>query len=62
MLTVIETLSQISQKSLTIQICNKRPGDLGWVVCDAKKAELELNWKAKIGINEMCRDLINWQA
>ena len=61
-LTVIETLSLIAQRSIRIVICPRRPGELGCVVCSAEKAERELGWKAEKGMWEMCRDLVNWQA
>lgn len=61
-LSVIETLSLIAQRSIKIIVGPRRPGDLGMVVCSAEKAERELGWKATRGLGEMCRDLVGWQA
>ncbi|KAK1283657.1 hypothetical protein QJS10_CPB21g01428 [Acorus calamus] len=39
-----------------------RPGDAEIVYASTTKAEKELNWKAKYGIDEMCRDQWNWAS
>ncbi|MBQ3659620.1 MAG: GDP-mannose 4,6-dehydratase, partial [Bacteroidales bacterium] len=39
----------------------RRPGDLAECWSDPTKAFKELGWKAKYGIEKMCRDSWNWQ-
>lgn len=38
-----------------------RDGDLPVVYCDPKLAKEKLGWEAQLGLDEMCRDLWNWQ-
>jgi UDP-glucose 4-epimerase len=38
-----------------------RDGDLPVVYCDPKLAKEKLGWSAELGLDEMCRDLWNWQ-
>ncbi len=39
----------------------RRPGDLGEVYANAKKAEEVLGWKAELDVNRMCEDSWRWQ-
>jgi len=39
----------------------RRPGDIGICYADASAAMTEMNWKATRDLNQMCRDLWNWQ-
>lgn len=40
----------------------RRAGDIAACYADASKAKRELGWEAKLGINEMCASLWNWQS
>lgn len=40
----------------------RRPGDAEIVYASTEKAERELNWRAKYGIDDMCRDQWNWAS
>lgn len=40
----------------------RRPGDLSELYASTEKAELELNWKAKRSLQDMCTDLWRWQS
>lgn len=44
------------------EITVPRPGDVACVYCDPSLAAKNLNWKAEFGLEEMCRDLWNWQT
>lgn len=44
------------------QVVDRRPGDLAVVYADTAKAASELGWTAKLGLDEMCRDLWAWQS
>ena len=43
------------------QIKDRRPGDIAMCYASCEKAYNELGFKAKYGIDEMCRDAWNWQ-
>lgn len=43
------------------EIVEPRPGDVAVCYADPKRAEQELGWTAKLGLDEMCRDAYNWQ-
>jgi len=47
-------------KKINARISDPRPGDLPTTYCDPTLAEEKLGWKAKLGIDEMCRDMWNW--
>uniref|UniRef100_A0AC35TM35 UDP-glucose 4-epimerase n=1 Tax=Rhabditophanes sp. KR3021 TaxID=114890 RepID=A0AC35TM35_9BILA len=39
-----------------------RAGDVGEVYCDPTEALQKLGWKTELGVEEMCRDMWNWQS
>ena len=43
-------------------IAPRRPGDIAENYADPSKAKRELDWEAKRGIEDMCRDSWNWQS
>ena len=47
--------------SIPYQIKERRPGDIATCYASCDKAYKELGFKAKYGIDEMCRDAWNWQ-
>ncbi|RZB53012.1 UDP-glucose 4-epimerase GEPI42 [Glycine soja] len=49
-------------QKIPLKMCPRRPGDATAVYASTDKAEKELGWKAKYGIEEMCRDLWNWTS
>jgi len=60
-LDMVKAFSKVAQKEIPHQIVDRRPGDIAECFADATKAKIELNWVAKRGIEEMCRDTWNWQ-
>ncbi|KAK4260639.1 hypothetical protein QN277_003729 [Acacia crassicarpa] len=48
------------EKKIPLVMAGRRPGDAEIVYASTEKAERELNWKAKYGIEDMCRSLWNW--
>ncbi len=61
-LQVIHAFEKACGHELAYQIDPRRPGDIAECWADPTKAERELGWKAKYGIEEMCRDSWNWQS
>lgn len=61
-LEMVQAFEKASGKEIPLVTAGRRPGDAEEVYADTKKAERELNWKAKYGIEEMCRDQWNWAS
>ncbi|XP_020589985.1 bifunctional UDP-glucose 4-epimerase and UDP-xylose 4-epimerase 1-like [Phalaenopsis equestris] len=61
-LEIIAAFEKASGKKIPIKFCPRRPGDATEVYALTEKAEKELGWRAKYGIEEMCRDQWNWAS
>ena len=61
-LEMINTFERVSGQNVPYKIVDRRPGDLAAVYADPDKSAQLLNWKAKFGLEEMCRDAWNWQS
>ncbi|XP_027342074.1 UDP-glucose 4-epimerase GEPI48 [Abrus precatorius] len=61
-LEMVKAFEQASGKKIPLVMANRRPGDAEVVYASTAKAETELKWKAKYGIDEMCRDQWNWAS
>ena len=60
-LDVVKAYEKACGKEIPYVICPRRAGDIDESYSDPSLAEKELHWKAKYGIDEMCRDSWNWQ-
>ncbi|KAF5734476.1 bifunctional UDP-glucose 4-epimerase and UDP-xylose 4-epimerase 1 isoform X1 [Tripterygium wilfordii] len=61
-LEMVSAFERASGKKIPIKLCPRRPGDATAVYASTEKADKELGWKAKYGIEEMCRDQWNWAS
>jgi UDP-glucose 4-epimerase len=61
-LDVVNAFEKANGVKVPYSIKPRRPGDIATCYCDPSKAERELGWKAKYGIEDMCRDSWNWQS
>lgn len=61
-LEMVAAFEKASGKKIPLKLCARRPGDATAVYASTKKAEKELGWKAKYGIDEMCRDQWKWAS
>ena len=61
-LEVIHNYEKACKKKLPYVITDRRPGDIAISYADPAKANKELGWKAVRDIEQMCRDLYNWQS
>ncbi|XP_040970925.1 UDP-glucose 4-epimerase GEPI48 isoform X2 [Gossypium hirsutum] len=61
-LEMVTAFEKASGKKIPLQIAGRRPGDAEVVYASIKKAETELKWKAKYGIEDMCKDQWNWAS
>ncbi|VVA91139.1 unnamed protein product [Arabis nemorensis] len=59
-LEMVSAFEKASGKKIPIKLCPRRSGDATEVYASTEKAEKELGWKAKYGVDEMCRDQWNW--
>uniref|UniRef100_A0A2C9WAA0 UDP-glucose 4-epimerase n=1 Tax=Manihot esculenta TaxID=3983 RepID=A0A2C9WAA0_MANES len=61
-LEMVAAFEKASGKKIPIKLCPRRPGDAIAVYASTDKAAKELDWKAKYGIEEMCRDQWKWAS
>ncbi|CAA3031642.1 UDP-glucose 4-epimerase GEPI48 [Olea europaea subsp. europaea] len=59
---MVAAFEKASGKKIPLVMAGRRPGDAEVVYASTEKAERELNWNAKYGIDEMCRDQWNWAS
>ncbi|MDR3225603.1 MAG: UDP-glucose 4-epimerase, partial [Clostridiales Family XIII bacterium] len=57
---VIAAFEEACGRELPQSVCSRRAGDLASVYANTDLAERELGFKAKRGIDEMCRDAWRW--
>lgn len=60
-LELIDTFKKVSGVNIPYKIVGRRDGDVAVCYADCSKANRELNWKAKRGLDEMCKDSWAWQ-
>ncbi|GGH43264.1 UDP-glucose 4-epimerase GalE [Microbacterium album] len=60
-LELIASFERAIGRELPKVIAPRRPGDMAATYCDPSKAERELGWKARFTIDDMTRDVWNWQ-
>ena len=61
-LDMIHAFEKACGKQLPYKIRDRRPGDIAACYACPDKAEKELKWKAKFGIEEMCASQWKWQS
>lgn len=61
-LEIVSAFEKATGIKIPYDIVGRRSGDVAECFADPTKAEIELNWKAKRGIEEMCADAWRWQA
>lgn len=60
-LELVQAFIKENQVDVPYKIVNRRPGDLATCYADASKAQSELQWVAKRGIEDMVRDAWNFE-
>ncbi|CAJ0944395.1 unnamed protein product, partial [Mesorhabditis belari] len=61
-LEMVAALEKASGRKIPTKEGEPRPGDIASVYCDPALAKEKLGWTAEFGLEEMCRDLWNWQS
>jgi UDP-glucose 4-epimerase len=59
-LDMINSFEKVNNVKVNYKIANRRPGDVAECYADPSKAKKELNWKAELTIDDMCRDAYNF--
>lgn len=59
-LEAVRSFEKAIQIDLNIKFCSRRDGDIPISFASTTKAENDLNWTAKIGLDEMMSDLFEW--
>ena len=61
-LELVEGMAKATGKPVPFEISPRRPGDVGSVWADPKRAGEKLGWNAAKGLKEMCEDTWKWQS
>lgn len=61
-LDMVKAFENASEIKIPYVIKDRRLGDIATCFANSNKAEVELGWKAKYGIKEMCEDVWRWQS
>ena len=61
MLEVVAAFERASGRTVPYQVSDRRPGDIAACWADTKKAAEELNWRAEMDLDAMCKDAWRWQ-
>lgn len=59
-LEMIKAFESANGVEVPYKIVGRRPGDIATCYADPSKAERDLNWKAELGLKDMCRDAYNF--
>jgi UDP-glucose 4-epimerase len=61
-LDLIASFEKAAGRELPTRILARRPGDVATSYCDPSKAGRELDWTARLTIDDACRDYWHWQS
>lgn len=61
-LDLVKAFETASGRKISYRIVERREGDVASCYADASLAKREMNWEARLGIREMCRDVWNYQS
>ncbi|UCH61492.1 MAG: UDP-glucose 4-epimerase GalE [Anaerolineales bacterium] len=61
-LEMVAAFERACGKPIPYRFVERRPGDVATTYADPSKAQAELDWSAKRGIEDMCADVWRWQS
>ncbi len=61
-LELIAAFSRAAEREIPYKILPRRPGDIATCYASSQKAADELDWHAKLTIDDACRDAWRWQS
>ena len=53
---IVKTFEKVNGVPVKYKIVDRRPGDVAICYADPEKAYNDLDWKAELGLEEMCKD------
>jgi UDP-glucose 4-epimerase len=60
-LELVNTFMKTNKINIPYEIADRRPGDIAVIYADASKAKKELDWEAKLTIEDMVSDYWNFE-
>ena len=60
-LELVKAYEKANNKKVKYKIVGRRSGDVDKLYCKPTKANKELNWKAKLNIEDMCESSYNFE-
>ncbi|TRY72689.1 hypothetical protein TCAL_05390 [Tigriopus californicus] len=61
-LDIVRAFEKASGKRIPYEIAKRRPGDVAQLFSACDLAKEELDWEAKLTLDDMCRDMWTWQS
>ncbi|HWI37843.1 MAG TPA: UDP-glucose 4-epimerase GalE [Burkholderiales bacterium] len=61
-LEVVKAFERASGKRIELEFHPRRPGDIAEFYADSSLAERALGWRARLSLDEACRDAWRWQS
>jgi UDP-glucose 4-epimerase len=61
-LEAVKAFERACGSSIAVQFVNRRAGDVAASFADPSRAAAEIGWKARLGLDAMCRDAWRWQS
>ncbi len=58
---MVATFEKVNQVKIPFEVVSRRTGDVASCFAKVEKSNLELNWKANKGLDEMCFSAWKWQ-
>lgn len=59
-LEIVKAFEKVNNVKIPYKIVERRAGDIATCYADASKAKKELEWEAKFGLEDMCRDAYHY--
>lgn len=60
-LEVVAAFERVSGRKIPYRMAPRRPGDVAASYADPSRAATDLCWRARCGLEDMCRDAWRWQ-
>lgn len=61
-LEIVKAFEKAAGKRVPFEVVARRPGDIAAYYADTALAANELGWRARFGVEDMCRDAWRWQS
>jgi UDP-glucose 4-epimerase len=61
-LELVAAFERATGRKIPLNFAPRRPGDVASYYADPSTAERIFGWRAKLGVDDMCRDAWRWEA